>query len=136
MTGRHTSEGIDLQARGSIVLDDVEAACRERAERPSNAATLSAPLRSYGLTYARDASYPLRWTGSPALRIDEIVGDLRSFAVFAATVRSVADLTPERLARSRIRRHVEQGLSPNYAIPLVADVIAEMQACHPVSPEE
>ncbi len=125
-TGRHTQDGIDLHASGALYLDDVEHHLRAEGDRPEEAATLIAPLRSWGLAFTRDNRYPLRWSSSPDARVEELVDDLRSFARFASTIRDVSDLGPRQLARSRIRRHVSQGLAPNYSSPAAARAISEI----------
>lgn len=126
MTGRQVRDGLDLQAHGALFLDEVERCLRAAGARHPEAATLTAPLRSWGSTFTRDARYPLRWNTDPEGRIDQLIGDLRSFARFARTVSGVADLSAERLARSRIRRHVASGLAPHYAVAAVADIIRDL----------
>ena len=126
MTGRHTRDGIDLTGSGALIIAEVEERVSAVSERPSEAATLIAPLRSWGLTHTRDNRYPLRWSTDPAARVTELCRDLRAFAQFAAGIASVRDLAPHKLAVSRIRRHVVDGLAPNYARADVADIISEL----------
>ncbi|KJL36417.1 hypothetical protein RR49_01753 [Microbacterium ginsengisoli] len=126
MTPRNVRDGVDVQAYGAIYLDQVEQRLHEDGQRHPDAATLMAPLRAWGSTFTRDGAYRFRRSADPESRVEELAGDLRSFAAFATAIRDVTDLSEARLARSRIRRHVTAGLAPGYAAPQVASLIAEM----------
>ncbi len=126
LSGRHTRGGLDLRADGMITIDSAEVRLRQLTERSASAATLFAPLRSWGPTFTRDGVYRLRWATTPDSQIARMIQDFQAFASFAATVTSVSELSAHRLARSRIRRHVAQGLAPNYCTPLTAGVIEDL----------
>lgn len=126
MKGRHTADGVDLTTSGTIYLDDVEAQLRRSGDRHPDAATLIAPLRAWGATFTHDGRYPLRWSASPETRVDALIRDLRSFSSFTRGVTSVLDLSPRRLARSRIRKHVSASLAPCYCSPDVESVIRDL----------
>ncbi len=107
----------------ALYLDDVSDILGGLSEAYNETATLYGKMRMYTRAVMNNGDYYFDWAKNYQKKIDELFKDVAEFTAFADRIKSIADLSTERLrTMPHVRKIFMQGLDGDYSycIPAVA----------------